>query len=109
MQFAFNKLVSLFKRVGLVMNTKKTEVMIGIPGRIHTAMTQIAYNNRLEGYTNMQVWHSRRVTCNICNADLTAGSLRSYLESQHGVFRILCSTGTLPRSPASRLPTMLPT
>ena len=53
LQFVFATLIKLFESVGLVTNTAKTETMICIPGRICASLAQEAYNNRLEGHTNM--------------------------------------------------------
>ena len=50
LQRAMKSLVELFERVGLITNTKKTEAMTCLPGKIRVSLSQEAYRNRLEGH-----------------------------------------------------------
>lgn len=51
LQAAVDKLVELFERVGLWTNTSKTKVMVCIPGKIRTCLSEEAYDNRQLGAT----------------------------------------------------------
>ncbi len=86
LQQAFNVLVELFERVGLLTNFTKMKVMTCSPGFIRTHVSREAHmrrTNHLEGSYRLQ--RLRRVSCPECNKDLAAGSLRSHLRSQHGL------------------------
>ena len=48
LQRAFNLLIDLFDRVGLATNETKTEVMVFLPGRIRTCLSEDAYLSRLD-------------------------------------------------------------
>ena len=79
-------LTGLFDRTGLRTNIKKTETVTFLPGKISTCLMEEGYNARVDA----QFWKSRegrRVSCDQCDADLAAGSLRSHLETQHDIFR----------------------
>ena len=80
-------LVALFKHVGLWTNVTKTKMMICILGRIQMCQTREVYNDHIEGHANTGQWRPHCVECYICDKNLTATSLRSNLETQHGIFR----------------------
>ena len=80
-------LVGLFKRCGLVTNTKKTEGMNGIAGKIRASLSKEAYPSRIKGCHGFQKHQRRKVTCDVCKADLTAGSLGTHMEKHHGTPR----------------------
>ena len=80
LQRAMNTLVELFERVGLITNTKKTEAMNCLVDKIRVSLSQEAYRNRLEGHHRFRDHQRRRVTCDVCEADLAAGSLKSHME-----------------------------
>ena len=61
-QEAFNAQVALFKRFGLRTNTKKTEGVICIPGRIRTSLSREAYANRIEGFHNARAGTKKKST-----------------------------------------------
>ena len=48
LQSAFDLLTDLFDRVGLETNTTKTEVMVFLPGRIRTCLSEDAYKSRTD-------------------------------------------------------------
>ena len=87
LQSAFDILIELFERVGLVTNTRKTKAMVCIPGRIRTRLTDDVYNNSRVGLMSREEWNRRRVECDICQQEVSAESLTSHLETQHNIFR----------------------
>ena len=42
----------------------------------------------MEGHAELGQWKHQRVGCNVCGKDLAAASLRSHLETQHGIYRL---------------------
>ena len=48
LQLAIDLLTGLFDRVGLETNTKKTEAMVFLPGKIRTSLSETAYRARME-------------------------------------------------------------
>ena len=87
LQSAFDILIRLFERVGLVTNTRKTKAMVCIPGRIWTRLTDNVHNNSRVGLILQEEWNRRRVECDICQQEVSAESLTSHLETQHDIFR----------------------
>ena len=85
LQDAFDILISLFERVGLVTNTGKTEVMVFLPGRIRTGLSENAYLSRMDTLYR-ESKKGRRVECHLCRKEFAAGSLASHLASQHGIY-----------------------
>ena len=69
LQRAFNALVELFDMVGLRTNTKKTEAMTFIPGRIRTCLSEESYVARMENLTE-RCASNARVSCRKCGTDL---------------------------------------
>ena len=49
LQAAADTLLGLFERAGLKTNTKKTQAMVCIPGKIRTCQSQQVYNARVYG------------------------------------------------------------
>ena len=84
LQRALNALVELFDIVGLRTNTKKTEAMAFIPGRIRTCLSERSYAARVEGLTERRA-STARVSCEKCGADLAEGSLQRHMLTQHGI------------------------
>lgn len=97
-------LLSLFERVGLKTNTKKTEIMIFVPGKIRTSLTEDAYRARMEEDFRRK-WRGGKVECDICGVSLRPGSLTRHLETVHDVFRSFIVTGsaTAPQLPGRKL------
>ena len=62
-------------------------MMVCIPGRIRTYQSQATYTERMEGHEEVGKWKALRVGCDVCGEDLAAPSLRSHLETQHGIYR----------------------
>ena len=87
LQRALGILSRLFERVGLGTNTKKTQTMICVPGKIRTRLSTASYHRKYGGFGTARAWESRRAECDACGADLAASSLASHLETQHGVFQ----------------------
>ena len=87
LQDALDIIVGLFERVGLRTNTTKTKVMICVPGKIKTRLSQSVYNNSQEGLVAASDLQSRKVACNICGQILQADTLTSHLETQHDTYR----------------------
>ena len=86
LQRAFDALVELFDIVGLRTNTKKTEAMAFIPGRIRTCLSEESYAARMENLTERRA-STARVSCRKCGADLAEGSLQRHMLTQHGIHR----------------------
>ena len=86
LQESLNILASLFERVGLVTNMKKTQTMTCTPGKIQVRLNANSYYRRQAGFGSRKAWSSRRVECDQYGASLTASSLPSHLETQHGVY-----------------------
>ena len=89
LQTAADILADLFDRVGLRTNTSKTKVMVCVPGKIRTRLTEESYiESRLGLYTAQKARRSQaRVACDHCNVLLKPSALRSHLETQHDVFQ----------------------
>ena len=81
-------LIDLFERVGLQMNTKKTEAMTFIPGKILTRLSEEAYKLSRKVSHTQQEWKHRRVECDKCGITLNATSLSNHLEKQHGINQV---------------------
>ena len=85
LQCAFDSLYALFDRVGLKTNTKKTELLVLLPGRIRTCLNADAYKARMSNLYREER-RGRRVSCPECGKGMAVGSLRSHLETQHDVY-----------------------
>ena len=94
LQRSMDILTKLFDRVGLRTNVGKTKVMTCIDSKIRVRDTEEVYYNRRCGFNTERDWNRRRVECDICSQDLSANSLASHLETQHGVFRLRVLTVT---------------
>ncbi len=69
LQEALDILVKTFKRVGLTMNTKKTQAMVCTPGRIRVQLPSDLYKRMRKGVATGE--ESRRaVVCHVCNKPL---------------------------------------
>eukprot|EP00956_Cyclotella_meneghiniana_P003690 scaffold4479_cov46-Cyclotella_meneghiniana.AAC.3 len=87
LQEAIDILVDLFEHVGLNTNTKKTEAITCIPGRIRTRQTDESYTRSQLGFATAKEWDSRRTACDICGKELSAKSMPNHLETVHDVYR----------------------
>ena len=86
LQTAIDLLTGLFDRVGLQTNTKKTEVMVFLPGKIRTSLSEEAYKARMEEDFRGKR-KGRKVECGECGALLAVGSLAKHQETQHDIFQ----------------------
>jgi hypothetical protein len=86
LQSFFDVLVGLFECIGLFTNASKTKVMTCILGRIREGYTEEEYTNIRSGAETAANRKRRRVDYQICGDSLQAGSLKSHLETQHGVY-----------------------
>ena len=86
-QELLNVIADLFERLGLRTNTTKTVLMVCVPGRIKKRLSTSTYHQVREGMESTGKWRRRRVTYDICDAELSANSLDEHLRMQHGVFR----------------------
>ena len=73
--------------VGLRTNTSKTKGMTCVPGKIRTRLSEEVYSNSRVGFHSRRDWERRIVECDKCGLELRANSLRSHLETQHGVYQ----------------------
>ncbi len=86
LQVASNSLVSLFERVGLETNVKKTQAMICTPSQISNQLSTNSYRHR-HGYgtPTREQWDARTVECRQCQATMYASSLSRHLAYLHEV------------------------
>ena len=87
LQDSFDILVGLFERVGLATNTTKTEMMIFLPGRIRTGLSEDAYLARMDAL-HRESRKGRRAECHVCRKVFARGSLASHLATQHGIYHV---------------------
>ena len=87
LQRSVDVLTDLFDRVGLKTNVSKTKVMTCVDARIRVRQSDEVYYNTRHGFRTREEWNRRRVECDKCGMELSAASLNSHLETQHGVFR----------------------
>ena len=92
LQRALDALTALFDRVGLRTNTKKTEYMTFLPGKIRTCLTAEGYRARMDAEFREER-KGRTVKCDLCDMEMAAGSLRSHLETQHDTYRYFILDG----------------
>ena len=85
-QGAFNALVAIFDRVGLLNNVRKTVSMVCHPCRVGDRnRTEEAYGWKLTGVGKSYVERQReRVACRECGEALAVGSMSSHLMTRHG-------------------------
>ena len=86
LQGAFNALVAIFDRVGVMTNAGKTVSMVCHPCQAGAGnRTEEAYGRRLTGvgrsYAERQL---ERVVCGECGEVLAVGSMSSHLVTRHG-------------------------
>ena len=87
LQRAFGSLCSHFDCVRLKINISKTEAMVFLPGRIRAYLTVDAYKARM-GDLYRKERRVRKVSWQECGQGMVVGSLRSHLETQHGVYTL---------------------
>ena len=85
LQDAFDLLTDLFDRVGLATNETKTEVMVFLPDRIRTCLSEDAYLSRMDTLHRASK-KAGKVECHICQKKFGRLCLASHLASQHGVY-----------------------
>ena len=86
LQGAFNALVDIFDRLGLLTNVGKTVSMVCHPGGVGTRnRTEEAYSRRITGvgrsYAERQ---HERVACEECGEVIAVGSMSSHLMTRNG-------------------------
>jgi hypothetical protein len=86
LQTAIDLLTGLFGRVGLQTNTKKTEVMTFLPGKIRTSLSDTAYRARMDDIFRGE-HKGRKVECSECGKLLAVGSLAKHQADQHDIFQ----------------------
>jgi hypothetical protein len=87
LQSALDVLITLFEQVGRKTNTKKTQVMTCIPGKIRESLSKEVYHDSRLGLLPSTDRKRLQVECNICDERLQASSLQSHLKTQHDVYR----------------------
>ena len=85
LQWAFNALVSLFKRVGLRTNFGKTVSMVCRPCQASGTQLEAVYERKMMG-EGPTYWERQkeRVECGQCRKEMAAGSLASHMMTQNG-------------------------
>ena len=83
---AFNALVAIFDRVGLLTNVGKTVSMVCHPCRAGGGnQTEEAYGRRITGVGKYYAERQReRVACKECGEVIAVGSMSSHLMTRHG-------------------------
>ena len=72
LQDSFGILISIFERVRLETNTTKTEIMVFLPGRIRTGLSEDAYLSRIDALYR-ESRKGRRVECHVCRKEFSRG------------------------------------
>ena len=73
LQRSFDILIGFFDRVGLATNETKTEVMVFLPGRMRTCLTEDAYLARLDAL-HRAARKGGKVECHVCGLSLRSAS-----------------------------------
>ena len=103
LQLAIDLLTGLFDRVGLETNTKKTEAMVFLPGKIRTALSESAYKARMD--EDFRGEHrGRKVECGECGLLMAAGSLAKHQETQHDIFQSFMQEEEQEPAPPAEVP-----
>jgi hypothetical protein len=87
LQQAINILVTTFECVGLETNTKKTQAMTCMPGKIRLQLPSGSYQRMCSGCTPAADWDAHTVTCRECGKDMRASSLSRHLADQHKIYQ----------------------
>jgi hypothetical protein len=87
LQTSFDILITLFERISLQTNAKKTKVMTCLPGKMRVSQTEEVYASQQMGLGTSTMKH-RCVDWEVCGTSLMAESLQSHLETQHNIFRL---------------------
>ncbi len=87
LQSSINVLTELFEQVRLLTNTKKTQILVCVPGKVRVRLLTSSYHCMKDSFHTAKDWANRRVECSQCRLDLTASSLPSHLKTQHGVYQ----------------------
>jgi hypothetical protein len=87
LQHSLTLLVNLFERVGLQVNTTKTQTLICTPGRIRTKLPSESYCRMQTGRVTASKWNSRDVECHQCGKELKASSLGPHLADVHDIYQ----------------------
>ena len=85
LQWSFDTLVSIFERVGLRTNVRKTVSMVCRPCQAAGTQLEAAYGRRMtvEGPTYREL-QKGRVQCGDCRKEMAAGLLTAHRVTQHG-------------------------
>ena len=85
LQWVFDALVSLFKRMGLRTNVGKTVSMVCRPCQVAGTQLVAAYGRKMTGEgPTYREWKKEQVECGECGKEMAAGSLESHRMTQHG-------------------------
>ena len=87
LQSAFDILITLFEQACLKTNTKKTQVMTCVPGKIRESLSEEVYHDSRMGLLLSADRKCLCVNCDIGSEKLQASSLQCHLETQHDVYR----------------------
>jgi hypothetical protein len=87
LQYALTHLVCLFKRIGLQMNTTKTQMMIVTPGKIRMQLPTESYRRMQQRQVSASDWNSCNVECRQCGKVLKASSLGRHLADIHDIYQ----------------------
>ena len=87
LQTAVDLLIGLFDRVGLQTNNTKTEVMVFVPGKIRTLLSEMAYCARMNKHFRNK-GKSRKVEYGECGKELAVGSLADHMATQHDIYQL---------------------
>ena len=89
LQGTFTLLIDLFARAGLETNSPKTEVVVFLPGKVCTCLSEDAYLFRLDALHRAER-KGGKVDCHVCRRKVRKGSLASHLASQRGICTSMC-------------------
>ena len=104
LQTAVDLLTGLFDRVGLQTNTTKTEVMVFVPGKIGTFLSEKSCRARMDEDFRGE-GTGRKVECSEWGKELAVGSLAGHLAKQHDIYQSFAMAerdGTPPPPPSGQ-------
>ena len=93
LQIDLDRIISLFAKVGLIANDKKTKFMIVRGAAAPKALNHETYNRRWRkgtartklGMGAYDTWRRKNISCDICGKIVTNGAIKRHMETQHNI------------------------
>ena len=96
LQSSFDILIGLSECVGLWMNTTKTKVMVCVPRKIRTHISNHVNNNMRGGLITHADWRKHQVQHEECGVHMASSFLPSHREKMHGIYNYFLLNRNLP-------------